>query len=604
MQPVDTESRGFMKHWRLISLALFGVAAGLLLTLHFLVSPHEASFQGLPDSTSHKRLVVMVHGLSGRDAFEPAVKTAQEALPESDFLVFKYDARLLSNANPYVIANFIEDTIDSAVRHNGYEEIVLVGHSMGGMLLRKVLLWGNGLDQDRPNRKGARPWVEKVSRFVSLAAVNRGWSIDPRPEQMGMGKYLAILVGERLARWSGSGQLLLAMQRGAPFIADSRMQWIDLARSDRKKLPQTIHLLGDLDDIVSRRDAADIGVAKSTLFVTLPQTDHAGIASALYGDMSVAGIERRRKIVAAMRGEVDKLDADSEQSLAEDRSITRLVFIMHGIRDYGDWSDSLREVIEQEAQASNEKIAVVAAKYGHFPMLPFLLYWDRQKNVRWFMDELTQNKARYPNLQTIDFVGHSNGTYILAGALARYKSLQVNRVYFAGSVVPKHFEWRPLIDQGRVAEVANVVAANDWVVALFPRFFEQLSEWQGNKPADGPLDIGSAGFRGFEASQDPGKMVKNYKFADGGHGVGVDTRKHERMRAIARFVVRGETTGLKQFEERRQPNGMLDILSNICWVVWLILGTVLVGIWYFIFRRSPKVAVWYGILLLGLVYSI
>jgi pimeloyl-ACP methyl ester carboxylesterase len=592
-----------MKRLSLAALVVAGALVGLLVLLHALASPRETIVEPIAPS-SHKRLVVMVHALSGRAAFEPAVATAREALPDSDFLVFDYDAGLLSNADPYDIANRIETAIHEATQNKRYERIVLIGHSLGGMLLRKTLLWGHGLEQDRSARKGARQWVDQVERFVSLAAVNRGWSVDPAPEKMGLSRYLAIVIGERLARWSMSGRLLLAMQRGAPFVADARLQWIDLARDPARRLPQTIHLLGDQDDIVSRRDAADIGVAKNTVFVTLPQTDHAGIASALQGDASPAGVERRSRIVAAMRGEIDKLDSDRDQELAEDPTVTRLVFVMHGIRDYGDWSDHLRDAIEREARSSSERTAVVAAKYGHFPMLPFLLYWDRQRNVRWFMDELTQNKARYPKLRTIDYVGHSNGTYILASALAHYQSIRVDRVYFAGSVVPKHYDCRTLIDSGRVGQVANVVAADDWVVALFPRLFEQIAEWAKRKPRDGPLDVGSAGFRGFDASQDPSEKISNYKFADGGHGIGVDTRAEQTVEAIARFVVHADSKGLEAFKQRDEPAGGLDLLSNVSWAVWLLLAVILVGIGRVLFKRSPRATAWYAAIVLALLYSL
>ena len=54
------------------------------------------------------------------------------------------------------------------------------------MLLRKAFVWGNGLEEDRQNfgSHGKRTWVDRVSRFVSLATINRGWSIDPRPSKM------------------------------------------------------------------------------------------------------------------------------------------------------------------------------------------------------------------------------------------------------------------------------------------------------------------------------------------------------------------------------------------------------------------------------------
>jgi hypothetical protein len=63
----------------------------------------------------------------------------------------------------------------------------------------------------------------------------------------------------------------------------------------------------------------------------------------------------------------------------------------------------------QGLQANSEKAVVTNLKYGYFPMLPFSLYGDRQRKVRRFMDEYTENLAAFPNAHIVDFVGHSNG---------------------------------------------------------------------------------------------------------------------------------------------------------------------------------------------------
>jgi hypothetical protein len=50
---------------------------------------------------------------------------------------------------------------------------------------------------------------------------------------------------------------------------------------------------------------------------------------------------------------------------------------MHGIRDYGVWTDKLRTVIE--AEAADPATAIVSKKYGRFLMLPFLMQLRRRK---------------------------------------------------------------------------------------------------------------------------------------------------------------------------------------------------------------------------------
>jgi pimeloyl-ACP methyl ester carboxylesterase len=589
--------------------AWLGVAFVVLLVgLHLLASQRETRWR-LDHAEGHRRLVVLVHGLPGRAQFESAIVLAREALPDSDFLVFDYDSSMLSNASPYAIANIMERQIHAAHVTHAYREIVLVGHSMGGMLLRKAFVWGNGLEEDRQDfgLRGERDWVHRVSRFVSLATINRGWSIEPRPHNMDFLTYMTIWVGERLARLSQSGQLMLALQRGAPFVADARVQWIALCRGQRPalaKVPQTIHLLGDRDDIVSKDDSMDLIAAKDTIFVTLQDTGHREIGAALHGGGSKADQDRREKVRLALRGELSLLEPDQTATLKEDASVERIVYVMHGIRDYGEWTDRLRGMIEREAATKGARLAVVNQKYGHFPMLPFLLYWDRQKNVRQFMDEYTENRARFPRADTFDYVGHSNGTYILASALQNYATLQVDRVYFAGSVVPKHYPWRDLVDRQRVKRVANVVAAGDWVVALFPRFFEQIADWLGVQPVRGLLDIGSGGFRGFQDAMDAKKRIENVQFAEGAHSTGVDATNEKKLEAIARYIVSGDETEFTIFRNRNFPESWLAFLSNVSWLVWGVLTIVFVVVGLLTFKAHRWAGWVYVVLLLGLLYSV
>jgi hypothetical protein len=220
------------------------------------------------------------------------------------------------------------------------------------------------------------------------------------------------------------------------------------------------------------------------------------------------------------------------------------------------------------------------------------------------MDEYTENRARFPHARTFDYVGHSNGTYILASALQNYKTLEVGRVFFAGSVVPKHYAWVPLADDNRVVHVANVVAAGDWVVALFPRFFEQIAEWRGLRPHRGLLDIGSAGFRGFEDAKDAKKRIENFQFAAGKHGTGVDARNSEKLTAIARYIVGGDTAALTLFRNQDEPNGRLAFLSNVCWLVWAVLGATVVGFGFFCFWLSPVAGWAFVVVVLGLLNSV
>lgn len=551
----------------------------LALAMSWIAAPGETTVA--VDESGGTRLVVVVHGLSSRAGIAPTVALVRETFPQADLLTIEYDARPLSNADVYDVANRLETRIHDAHDRNRYESIVMVGHSMGAMLVRKALLWGSGIEEDRVAAKGRRDWTRKVDRVVSLAGINRGWSVDPKPANMPWWRYALFRFGETVARLTGSGGMILSIQRGAPFIADSRVQWIRYARraadGGGRGLPQVIHLLGDRDDIVSRADAQDLSVDRSTIFVTLPGTDHGNIAAALSGGGDDEAEFRRTAIRNALAGRLDRLSPDRAQELEANPAVRRVIYVMHGIRDHGGWTDAVRAAVEKQV-ADDPAVAVINKKYGYFPMLRFLLYWDRHKNVRRLMDEYTENLARYPNVERFDFAGHSNGTYLLASALQHYRTIRVGRVFFAGSVVPKHYPWRPLIDTGRVGQVVNVVADGDWVVAIFPKLFEQFADWLSVQPAKGVLDLGSAGFRGFQAAADPSGRVRDLKFVRGGHGAGVDAADPDKLAAIVDYLVAGRLAGADVFVEAATPAGWLDIASNVSWLVWIFIAALLLAL--------------------------
>src|SRR5262249_22526736 len=236
---------------------------------------------------------------------------------------------------------------------------------------------------------------------------------------------------------------------------------------------------------------------------------------------------------------------------------------------------------------------------------PFLLLPDRQAKVRWFMDVYTDTLAQYPSAE-FDFIGHSNGTYILASALQRYRTLRVHDVYFAGSVVPQQYPWGDLIRSNRVHRVRNVVATSDWVVAIFPRFYEQIAEWFGLSTISGYFDVGAAGFRGFRSEGIANDGVVDLTFAQGSHGTGVDltnaTKRHALI-ACAEHGIDSEQDRVlaEAFRDATAPNSMLDVASNVSWLVWLVLVTLLAAIGVIAWRFHPYLGFTYAILLLGLL---
>lgn len=584
-------------------VAVVGMLIVAMLGAHLIAATDPGGTQ-LEEVGGSKSLVVIVHGLPGPNSLTGLRRMVRADFPNADIMTATYEPSVFANIDPFMVTDSLERGINAAFETKHYDSIVLVGHSLGAVLLRKALVWANGAQEDRVSPQRRRTWPGKVSRFVSLAGINRGWSLDPMPANMSPSTYIAAYLGEWVAYLTGTGGLLFATERGSPFIADLRVQWIKLARQDlvdgKSRLPLSIHLLGDIDDVVSRKDSQDLAASKDTRFITIPNTSHANIIAELERGSDTS--QRVRLIRDALTKSEAELPFEVLRVQDENLDVRKIIYILHGIRDYGVWTDDLRKEIEKAKDADT---VVTPPKYGYFPMIPFILYWDRQKNVRRFMDEYTENLARFPNVKQLDFIGHSNGTYILASALQRYTTLNVHNVLFAGSVVPIIYPWRELVDAKRVNRVYNLVATDDWVVALFPRFFEQVAEWWGDTSVKGAFDIGSAGFRGFRDSgaADADHRIDDAMFVSGTHSSALDLRDNAKMRGVVQFAVDGNNAQLKALATGTQ-NQNLDRLSNVSWVVWLALAALLLGIGYAV---SAYLGRWglafYGIVLIALLNS-
>lgn len=264
--------------------------------------------------------------------------------------------------------------------------------------------------------------------------------------------------------------------------------------------------------------------------------------------------ERRNKFQIALYGTVDdnlEKEGTSPEFMADDlppppnREVTDVVFVVHGIRDKGFWTQKIAGTIKKHlaslpkghknkktTDGKDRKIVSWAESYGYFAMLPFVLQPVRQRKVGWLMYRYVEARARYPNA-AFHYVGHSNGTYLVARALHDYPASRFKRIVFAGSVVRRDYDWSRFTKQNppRVEKVLNFVATRDWVVALVPKALQTFKS-----------RLGSAGHDGFDedrpdrVGQDP-VTVHQVRYIVGSHGAGLEELvwKH-----IAKFIVSGD----------------------------------------------------------------
>ena len=520
-----------------------------------------------------------------------------------------------------------------------FEKVYFIGYSMGALLARKTYVCAcacgktnsidipleaefNGFDFKLSNQ-----WAAKIDRIILLGGINRGWSIN---HHLSLFRSLlwSIIVGiGNVMMLFNKKPLVFSIRKGSSFVTQLRIQWIYMRkRTDSKKQELgkalTIQLLGSKDNLVSPEDNVDSITGRDFIYLEVPFSDHLNVVEIIDSknknklDLDNHCRKRKDVFLSALIDDIATLEEKSSPLTAHTEiatishkysarnpdNVTDVIFVIHGIRDEGHWTNKVAQQVILENEKANKirinqnrktrHFEIETSRYGYFPMLLFALPWTRRKKLAWFMDQYAENLVLYPNA-TFSFIGHSNGTYLLAQALEKYQFCKFKRVVFAGSVVPKEYDWHKYIErEARVEFVLNYVATFDWVVAIFPNFLNLFQK-----------DLGSAGHDGFDAGfensiktkNNKSEKVRNIKYIKGQH----DAALNEYIwKAIAKFIV-DDAPGLLNLAEL-QPNQIskysrginsngklrdnilefcLEIVGRFPVIVWaiIILGLILIG---------------------------
>ena len=365
------------------------------------------------DST---RLVVLLHAYRKDPlSLRYVRKIIEDTYPHADLLIPELPLkRAFSLARPEEIIAELLIGIDKAWDQRetngsgGYNDILMVGHSVGALYARKLYVCACGETKDAPfetelknylNEKKGKPlentrkWAKAVDRIILLAGMNRGWSIDhhlftKNAIQWNVG---TVIGGAMMALRLGT-PTIFTVRRGEPFITQLRIQWLAMRRNwDCKNKKQiegltqgevgcatVVQLLGTIDDMVSPEDNIDLVAGSDFLYFDVPQSDHKTVIE--MDDSSSAGRKRIEVFSDALNLPYEKLKEKenqifpSDESLIENPKVTDVVFVIHGIRDKGYWTHKIARQVISEARKENKDrlFASVTSTYGYFPMLSFL----------------------------------------------------------------------------------------------------------------------------------------------------------------------------------------------------------------------------------------
>jgi len=477
-------------------------------------------------------LVVFVHGLTGFSTIGshypllaflqrelPAVLAAEHGgqAPVVEILPFRYLATFWAVSDPDVHS----EALAAFLEHHAprYDSVYLVGHSFGCLLIRAAVLRLSPATRAR------------VRRMVFLAGTNRGFfPITAAQKAAAFGGRIlqAALQPLKLDRLI-PGRLAMSGLRGSNWLASLRLRWIHACR--RHPPPPTVMLHGDRDRLVGPDDSSDVAFQGNSLVVRCLGVGHGHFTLSVEdGDESwVAPL--LRQILHAF---VQKIVPAPPPPLPPRELVA---FLVHGIRDFGEWYETLGSAIERVAASCGFVPRIVPVTYGYFNTFQFLLSAQRRRSLRTFVDRYTQEVIRNPQA-TFVVAAHSNGTYAVARALEEVSSIQVDRIYFAGSVLPRSFRWGRLFQRGQIRDgVRNDCANADVPVGAMCYLLSWIPFFYGG-------DIGTGGVDGFVSrahaddlpAGDP--RLQNNQYLKGGHSAALEPRWHDQ---IAWFLVVGRT---------------------------------------------------------------
>jgi len=544
----------------------------------------------LMKSKASRPLVVVLHGYTMSPSRMLHVQqVVQERLEHAaEVFVPPLPMSMFSSAKPDLIARDVFQQISERIsgaeaKGQPYNEVILVGHSVGGLIARRIYLLAFGAtNSKRFNEGGDHPsqsWGIKITRIILLAGMNRGWAIS---HHMGLGRAikmtLGCLIGNLLVSVTRKSLLIFEVRRGAPFLTQLRLEWMEMVRQPSPKdwKPLTIvQLLGSVDDVVSPEDNVDLVTGQSFVYLDVPYSGHENV---IYMDDSVEGQARANVFGDALVKDKDALKSagvlpSDSKPIGADNDVSDVIFVIHGIRDTGYWTQKIARSVQRVGAKPPKVYGSETSTYGYFAMFPFLLPSKRREKVEWLMDQFVEALARYPNAR-FSYVGHSNGTYLLAKALTEYPACRFHNVVFAGSVVSRNYDWRTAQRRGQVQGVLNYVATADLVVAWFPGAIEKLRL----------QDLGTAGHNGFDQfSQDNSYRDKLFevRYIPGGHGAAL---REENWDAIAHFIVYGSPLLPNAIATKPHRNWFFVITGWFAPIVWLVIAAFLLSVGWLIWK--------------------
>lgn len=447
-------------------------------------------------------------------------------------------------------------------KSRNYTSITLIGHSIGGMLTRRAYLEAAGVFSDHPVAPDT--WASKVDSILLFASVNRGVA----PSAKWWGPAMSWL----LRTFPHPHFLVEDLTFGSDFIADIRIAWIryfgELNARAESQPPRVVQFWGTEDSVVKEEDNADLEAFSGPVIERVPGARHADLPRL---ELEYAADPAARWMLY-------------REHLFDDRPVTkvalpaprRVLVISRGIRDSSnsEWVADLHSAAEPIYGRGN----VQDFEYGYFSAAHFAFKPLRSKMIPAFRDLYTEELAKNP-LTRFDFIGHSNGTYILGQSLLSTPSMRFDNVVLAAPVLPTEFDWLQLFRREQVARVRYDTSERDWPVGILCPMLRAI----------GFHDVGPSGVVLFGEGRPQGSLLQKVGWHPGGHGDALSPGNRKHLLAFA-----ADGTDLNADGSISRDLGAMRSISRATpYVVWLALAALV--FWLVRRHRSGRPFTWQAV---------
>ena len=141
----------------------------------------------------------------------------------------------------------------------------------------------------------------------------------------------------------------------------------------------------------------------------------------------------------------------------------KVVISLHGINTDGAWQKDVAPIISEQGWV------YYPLHYGNFSPWEFIQNKERMEKLDWFRKEF---ESIHKHIQPIvpSLVAHSFGTYIACNALDKFKGIRLDKLILCGSIVPREFDWKRIIERKQVTMVKNDSGGKDFWAGVSGKF--------------------------------------------------------------------------------------------------------------------------------------